>query len=100
MSDPDSWRQVVSISIPSNSPCLAYIKQWKAQGNVVSKRIVDIIESHATLYDELLDQRQKLNAAKDALSRYHQACENANLHLYNSPHARGWGFKDDKGAIL
>lgn len=100
MSDPDAWRTVISISIPSNSPCLAYIKQWKAQKNNVSQRIVDIIESHATLYDELLDHRQRLNAAKDAISRYQQACENAKLHLYNSPHSRGWAFKDDKGAIL
>jgi hypothetical protein len=93
-------RTILSIAIPNDSPCLAYITQWKLQKNNVSKRIVDIIESHATLYDELLDQRQRLNAATEALARYHQACENANLHLYNSPHARGWGFKDDKGAIL
>ena len=104
MSDPDSWRTVISISIPSNSPCLAYIKQWKAQKNNVSQRIVDIIESHATLYDELLDQRLKYNAVKAALARYRQACENVMddgpLTLYNSPHARGWAFKNDKGAIL
>ena len=93
-------RTILSIAIPNDSPCLAFINQWKLQKNNVSKRIVDIIESHATLYDELLDQREKLNAAKAALSRFHQACDNAKLHLYNAPHARGWGFKDEKGAML
>jgi hypothetical protein len=97
-------RLVTAISYAQNSPFDYIMKEMKRHGKNVSHTIVDIMEHHYELYNQVQSLTEQVQHQAQQHSAHREAALTAGLHLYAKKDDLGggtnvlaWVYKNQKG---